>query len=284
MSQRHLRIAILGSFLLATFGALGLLVLHHGASPAVHAQAAQSGSACSNATLNGSYGVLAHGFSLTAADGTPLAAPLPRTLVNLVTADGAGNATRTGTQNNGGTVSPISSTGTYTVNADCRFAVTWTAPSGGISHVAGVLTDGGSNVYVIATDPGSVQTGAGERTGASSCSNATLNGSYGASGPGWSVSGADGSPLATPQPRTVAALVVADGAGYASFYQTQQGGTQNTLSGTYTVNADCTFTTTRTDAAGAVSHQAGILVDGGQKAFLVTTDGSLVAFISWERQ
>ena len=50
---------------------VGLIVLQQGSSPLAHAQ---NGTGCSDATLNGSYGLLVSGFPVTGADGTPLAA------------------------------------------------------------------------------------------------------------------------------------------------------------------------------------------------------------------
>lgn len=165
MARHNLRIAILGSFLLATFGALGLLVLHHDASPPVHAQVAQSGTACSNASFSGTYGQLVQGFLVTAPDGTPLAAPVPLVGVNIATADGAGNISRSGTTNRGGTVSPNPATGTYMVNPDCSFTIAYSSagPNGTPTHLAGALVDGGKKAFVIQTDPYVVLTMTWER-------------------------------------------------------------------------------------------------------------------------
>ncbi len=145
------RFVILGMFLLGTvFGSLGLTVLHGRSSDHVRAQAA-----CSNATLSGTYGALVSGYLLTGPDGAPLAAPVPRFAVNLITADGEGNITRAGTQNAGGTVSQNPGAGTYTVNADCTFTVTY-ASTVLTAHLAGVLVAGGSKAFVISTDANAV--------------------------------------------------------------------------------------------------------------------------------
>lgn len=145
------RLTLVGAFLLgAVLGALGVTGLHHGSSGLVHAQPAPA-AACSNATLSGSYGVLVQGYTLLGADGAPLAAPVPRAAINLVTADGAGNISRTGTVNNGGTIGPNTASGTYTVNSDCTFTVTYTSPMP--AHVAGVLVNGGARAFVVSADP-----------------------------------------------------------------------------------------------------------------------------------
>ena len=142
------RLVLMGAFLLGTvFGALGLTVLHGRSSDHVRAQ-----SVCSNATLSGTYGALVSGYILAGSDGAPLAAPVPRFAINLLTADGAGNLTRAGTQNIGGTVSPNPGTGTYSVNPDCTFTVTYSSTAL-VGHITGVLVAGGSRAFVISTDP-----------------------------------------------------------------------------------------------------------------------------------
>ncbi|MHB8575624.1 MAG: hypothetical protein ACYDCQ_09860 [Dehalococcoidia bacterium] len=142
------RLVLMGAFLFGILcGSLGLTVLHGRSSDHVRAQ-----SACDSSTLSGTYGALVSGFILAGPDGAPLAAPVPRFAVNLLTADGAGNITRAGTQNTGGTVSPNTGAGTYTVNADCTFTVTYTSTVL-TAHLAGVLVAGGSKAFVISADP-----------------------------------------------------------------------------------------------------------------------------------
>ncbi len=151
MMGRRSRLVLTGACLVgAVFGSLGLTALHGRSSDHVRAQ-----SACSNATLSGTYGALVSGYLLVGSDGTPLAAPVPRFAINLITADGEGNITRAGTQNAGGTVSPNPGAGTYTVNADCTFTVTY-ASTVLTAHLAGVLVAGGSKAFVISADANAV--------------------------------------------------------------------------------------------------------------------------------
>lgn len=136
----------------AAIGALGWTTVHHSAGSLAHAQSA----GCSNASLTGSYGQLAWGNALVGADGAPLAAPLPAAAIDVNVADGAGTITRTGMANTGGMLGPNSATGIYTVNPDCTFTITYTAPSGAVTHNAGVLVAGGTRAFVITTDPARV--------------------------------------------------------------------------------------------------------------------------------
>lgn len=155
---RRSGVALAGAFLLGTaVGALGLMTLHYGSAGRAHAQTAPGMAACSNATLSGTYGALASGFTLTASDGTALAAPLPLVALNLLVADGAGNITRTGSNNRGGVVRPNPGTLSYTVNPDCTFTATITgAPPGAAGSISGALVDGGAKAFVISTDPAGV--------------------------------------------------------------------------------------------------------------------------------
>jgi hypothetical protein len=150
MATGHMRVAVVGVFVLgAVCGGLGRTLLDHGSSAPAHAQSAE----CNTATLSGTYAALVRGYSIRGADGTPLPEPVPRSAVNVLIADGEGNITRTGTLNVGGVVSPNPATGTYTVNPDCTFTVTYPP----MAVVTGVLLDGGRRAFAIAAGPAAVQ-------------------------------------------------------------------------------------------------------------------------------
>lgn len=122
--------------------------------------------------------------------------------------------------------------------------------------------------------------------GATSCSNATLNGSYGALVQSQVLAGADGTPLDMPLPRAAFNLLVTDGAGNIIRSGTNNtGGTisENPGVGTYSVSPDCTFTVTYVAATGLTAHIAGVLVDSGRKAYVVSTDPGQVNAVQWER-
>src|SRR5438045_999380 len=119
MTRIGVKLWLVGVLLVGgVLGSIGAYALDHGASQPAYAQGA---GACSNAMLNGTYGVLAQGFSVNTPDGTPLDLPLPRAVLNVLTLDGAGNVSRSQTANAAGVVSRAQSAGTYTVSADCTF-------------------------------------------------------------------------------------------------------------------------------------------------------------------
>ena len=113
---------------------------------------------CSNASLSGKYSYWTNGSALQAADGTPLPSPLPQMFIGTVNADGAGHTTATATVNTGGTVTQELRTATYSIKADCTATFTVNSPGLPDTHREGVVTGGGTGMYLIGTDPGAVFT------------------------------------------------------------------------------------------------------------------------------
>jgi hypothetical protein len=100
---------------------------------------------CSNASLRGAYGFLDSHTVVPA--GTPFAA------LGRWNFDGKGNFTITLTINDNGTVTHVSDSGPYTVNADCTGRI---FILGGTGTVEIVLVDGGKEFYELATNPSSL--------------------------------------------------------------------------------------------------------------------------------
>lgn len=123
------------------------------------------------------------------------------------------------------------------------------------------------------------------------CTNATLNGAYGARAQGFHVTGPDGTPFAQPVPVVAFNLLLADGAGNITRTGTANvNGTinPNPGTGTYTVSPDCTFTVSFARPSGVPQTIDGVLVNAGTKAFVVTTNpatdpGASVTSVEWER-
>jgi hypothetical protein len=108
---------------------------------------------CSNATLNGTFAEKDTGFITNPP-------PTPASLfagVNLETFDGKGTITATGFASLDGNGAPQTETGTYTVNPDCTgtYAVQ-ISPGGFTAHAFFVIDDGGNELQIIVTDPGTV--------------------------------------------------------------------------------------------------------------------------------
>jgi len=113
------------------------------------AMQAEDRAVCSNATLNGSYGLHATGTVIGVGD---FAA------VGRFTFDGKGNLTATlFVRVNGNNIEPPPLTGTYSVSSDCMVTDTW----GGSTHVS-VIVDNGRGYFILNNTSGEEDTISGE--------------------------------------------------------------------------------------------------------------------------
>ena len=282
MANAIRRSAITGAFLIAAI--LGAVGLRPAIGSATHAHiTSQQTAACSNASFSGTYGVLQSGWMLAGPDGSSLPSPLPIALVGTQTNDGAGTVTgATVTINAGGTIIPVSGTGTYAVNADCTGTVSLSFANSPTVHDSFTLIDGGKEVKSIGTDPNVVWSGTGKPI-PGACSNATLSGSYGFSENGSVLLGRDGSRLLTPLSLSEVGVVTNDGAGnQTAAATTNAGGTvgQESWTATYSISADCTVSAIQTLPNGMTRHLAGVAVDGGSGFFGIGTNAGAVVTIS----
>jgi hypothetical protein len=117
---------------------------------------------CSNATLRGTYAYTSTGFIAAPPE---LAGPAAEVGTQTFDGKGATNATATLSQN--GNISPVTITGTYTVNADCTGTMTLQVSIPGVPvfplHVSFVLDESGDGFQAMETDPGLVITRIGRR-------------------------------------------------------------------------------------------------------------------------
>jgi uncharacterized protein (TIGR03437 family) len=110
-------------------------------------QSAQSGNACSTASLSGSYGYLLSG--VTSAYGGSLLFSEAGSVVS----DGAGGLTAIGFANAGGTTAMVTGTGSYTVSSDCSGTVQVNDSNGSTNYVIAIAEDG-SVILFMQTDAG----------------------------------------------------------------------------------------------------------------------------------
>ena len=110
---------------------------------------------CSNATLRGSFGYTSTGTLLPSFVPPPFAGPFAE--VGRQTFDGKGNTNATGTLSaNGNIFSRVTFEGTYTVNPDCTGSMTLSS-SLGVSHADFVIDDDGTELRLLFTDSGVVE-------------------------------------------------------------------------------------------------------------------------------
>lgn len=199
--------------------------------------------ACRNSDFQGVYAALVVGSFITPPSGIPGG---PTARIGKVTPDGNGNSQIDAELSLDGIIEPESYPGTYTINPDCTANVVLQVQFPGIGAVpftfTGMLVNGGLNMELILINPqgADVRISLRKQT-VTSCANATLSGDY--------VMQMSGSVIFQfGLPTGIFARVgktTFDGNGnFVASVQTDYNGVivGETLSGTYSVNSDCTFT------------------------------------------
>jgi len=126
---------------------------------ALCSRTASAGERCSDATIAGRYGFSISGKNLGLGG-------IDFILLGQFTTDGAGTLTGKGTQNVEGEINRLPFTGEYHVNNDCSGVVTITFSSGIAANLDFVIVNGGKEVLLIASDPGTLETGTAKRIAA----------------------------------------------------------------------------------------------------------------------
>jgi hypothetical protein len=132
-----------------------LVVVALAASSAVQARARE----CTTSTIKGTYAFTVHGQILT--PGGPV-------LINGVTKttfDGDGELTQVSAVAINGNIPLVwsTSTGAYTVNADCTGTMTLISTSQPPLHFAIVVSQSGNHIHTVVTEPGFAATSDAER-------------------------------------------------------------------------------------------------------------------------
>jgi hypothetical protein len=224
---------------------------------------AQTKTPCSVMTLYGTYGVLEQGTIVTQIPGFPAPPPYPVVLAARAIYDGTGNLSGPFKISIAGLQLTGTFTGTYTVSSDCKYTEEFVAtPPGASLHDSGVITGDGTSreIHYIYTDSDRVISGIARKTPPGGCSLKTVKGKYVVFGQG----------TLMVQPPIAAAHVgplTADGAGHFSGRENVTfGGTalQDTFTGDYAVDPDCTFSNVVTDSIGNVVHEWGTITGEGR--------------------
>ena len=122
---------------------------------ATQAQAGED-KACSNASLQGSFGYSSTGTLLDSYVPPPFAGPFAE--VGRQTFDGKGNTSGTATISSNGNINRVTIQGTYTVNADCTGSMTLFIPDFGATvHADFVIDRDGAEIRAIVTETGVIE-------------------------------------------------------------------------------------------------------------------------------
>ena len=116
---------------------------------------------CTNAILRGGYGAGTTGLINSSSNPNDVTIP---TFVPFVEAvhfvfDGNGKFSGSSTADYGGTIFPVTFTGTYSVKPNCTGSLTADAGANGIIHRDLVIVDSGKEVEFVSTDAGLVISG-----------------------------------------------------------------------------------------------------------------------------
>jgi|SRR5215510_5368701 len=213
---------------------------------------------CTQAILNGTYGVL-H-------DGTVFGEDGHLAEVGVVRFDGQGHWSLDATLvSQGSGLRHVSPRGTYTVRPDCT--------GSSESHESQTFTwefvilDGGKELMQIATRPDRVVTWEIRKQNLDKCTNATLNGSYGVLQTGFDVAG---------NARGGLGVITFDGKGTWSLMLTEikkDGPIQRIKNpnGTYTVNADCRGSASLEKTPFGTANWEFVIVDDGEEVLQIVT-------------
>lgn len=217
---------------------------------------------CSNATLVGNYG-----FTTTGVDGSGSLSAA----VGQLTADGKGHFTGIFTNSTGGVISSnVTLTGTYSVKTNCTGTSTITPSGGTATTFSMVVVSNGGQVELTETQAGSSQYGYALAQGKTTCTNAGIKNTFGFRGGGYTSS---------LEPYAYAGQVKVDGLGGITGSESASfGGTIESfsLTGTYSVNSNCTGSATFTGSTGTVAHTNFVIVNGGQSIMQIQTDANTI--------
>lgn len=239
---------------------------------------------CTNATLNGTYGRLLQEFYLNH-KAVPVGSARVGAETGIVTFDGQGNSFGSATGNVAGYIYQVTFTGKYSVNPDCTATATINLAGGGTATGTYTIVDGGNEFELLNLSDSVVESGRFRKM-PQNCTNATLNGNYGYLAQAFFLHHR-GEPVGSTYVVVSIGVETFDGNGntYASETSNLSGIIDHqTLTGTYSVNADCTATATMTFPDGGTATGTFTIVDGGNELEFLNLWDSAVEVGTFKKQ
>jgi hypothetical protein len=237
---------------------------------------------CSQATLQGKYGSVEQGTVLVDI-GIGVTPPFPVALTAIDNYDGNGNISGTYWASFGGKQVSGTITGTYTVYPDCTYSDTITPAGESATHRVGAITGEGmyQELQTIYTDVWLVAFGTARKAPPWGCSLSTLKGTYEVFGQGTDTSFPIPGLPSPPFPAAHVGVFTADDAGHFSGKDVEKvdgAAAPTTFTAKYTVNPDCTMSSTITNSMGLVVHETGTITGSGesQEIHKIFTDSGWV--------
>ena len=212
-------------------------------------------SACSNTTIQGSWG-----FLLTGANSKLTA------VVGQIIADGKGGLTGSETISSNGVISSdVALTGTYSIKTTCTGTATITPSGFPAAKYNLTVVSTGKQIEIVDASTGTTEFGYALARGTSACTDAAIKGIFGFQGGGFN------SALV---PKAFEGQVILDGAGKLTGTETaSEGGSvaSGAISGTYSVNSDCTGSVTVSFKTKKFTSNF-VIVNGDKSALEISTE------------
>ncbi|MHB8217841.1 MAG: hypothetical protein ACYDDS_17350 [Candidatus Sulfotelmatobacter sp.] len=218
--------------------------------------------ACSNASVNGVYGITSTGLN---------GSLQPAASVDQITADGAGNITGSSTKSIDGSIVTFTFTGTYSIAANCTGKATFKNQDGTTEHDNIFLNNNNTGAFLIQTDSNHVQSSVAVAQGLATCTNLAVKRSYSFEG--------TGIVIGTGQVALAGRLSL-NGTGSITGTETLSlnGVISSSLpvTGTYQINADCTGTATITPSGFSPTHLSLVVVNADKEIMAIETDSNTI--------
>lgn len=221
-----------------------------------------SSATCTNASIKGVYGIVSAGLN---------GSLQPATGINQVTVDGAGNATGTATKSINGTIVTYTFTGTYQIAKNCTGSATWTNQDNQVEHDNLVLNSANKGAFLIQTDANHVQSSIAVAEGTAVCTDLGVKHNYSMK--------LTGSVTSIGQVAFVGQLVL-NGTGSITGTSTLSlnGSIVSAVpvTGTYTINSNCTGTAQITPKGQSPINLALVVVSADKEMLAVETDTNTI--------
>jgi hypothetical protein len=222
--------------------------------------ASPASAVCSNATFKGAYGYY---------HGRPGGGAITKTLVGQITADGEGNVSATWTLSTNGTISTGTTTGTYSISSNCTGTLTLNNEDFVPANFSLVFDNDARGFQLIQTDTGTAQAGFGFAQGTPTCGLTGKKHTF--------ATNLVGTLFPSSEIEAIVGQLTLDGKGSISGNETfSVDGVISKLpiTGSYTVNSDCTGTVQITPMGSAPTNFNAVVVNGGAELLLIETDSN----------
>jgi uncharacterized protein (TIGR03437 family) len=232
----------------------------------VSGQAERAATSCDTSAVSGSYTYAISGWVAASGAFQPFAD------AGRIVADGSGNFSGKSTYSASGRIIRRTLNGTYSVGSACSGMATIKDNFGNVDTLAVTVLSNGQLLF-IQSDDGTILSGGAQR-GQYACSTGSLTGPYAYAIEGFNILGSGGT-----IPAADSGLYTSDGNGHFSGADTiSVGGTvvSRTVSGSYTVNSDCTGSATFTDTLGNSANLDLFVANGGTQVQFIQTDSGFV--------